>query len=167
MYAHPLRHAKMHILHIYPQQLLRNDWENKKIQKSKNPKMQRTSNTLTIQTFLQDSVDVKSFGFLDFRSFVFRIFGFLGFHDFLIFLIFFLDFWSFEVLIFVVFFCGFAFYLIVVLCFWYTFAVSNVFRRVPKTESFSLHRERGVYCLLELILRFVLQLLQVALLPKL
>ena len=38
IYAHPppLRHAKMNILPIYPEQLLGNDCENLKIQKSKN-----------------------------------------------------------------------------------------------------------------------------------
>ena len=47
-------------------------------------------------------------------------------------------FWIFAIfvfLIFVVFFGGAAFCLFVVLCFWYTFAISTVFLRVPKTES--------------------------------
>ena len=75
-----LRHAEMHILPIYPEQLLGNDCENPKskdlkIQKPKNPKMQRSKN-LKIQESknpkiqkskkLQDYVDVKSFGVLDF-----------------------------------------------------------------------------------------------------
>ena len=50
----------------------------------------------------------------------------------------FLDFWNFGVLDFlicvVVFFC-FVCCSFVVLGFWYTFVVSNVFLRVPKTES--------------------------------
>ena len=69
----PLRHAKMHILPIYPEQLLGNDCENPKIQKSSNPKK------------LQDSVDVNSFGCFAFWS--------LGFLDFWI-----LEFWRFLIL---------------------------------------------------------------------
>ena len=38
----PPRHAKMHILPIYPSQLLGNDCENPKIQKSKNLKIQKS-----------------------------------------------------------------------------------------------------------------------------
>ena len=57
----PVRHAKMHILHIYPEQLLGNDCENRKIQKSKNIKTQKFKK-------MQDSVNIKSFGFLDFGN---------------------------------------------------------------------------------------------------
>ena len=52
-----------------------------------------------------------------------------------------LEFWSFgsfgvwDFLICVVFFCCFVCCLFGLLCFWYTFVVSNVFLRVPKTES--------------------------------
>ena len=48
------------------------------------------------------------------------------------------DFWNFGflgLLIFVVFFSCFVFCLLVVLCCWYTFVVSNVVLRAPKTES--------------------------------
>ena len=71
VYAHPpQRHAKMHILPIYPEQLLGNDCENPKIQESKNLKIQKSKNPKK----MQDSVDVRSFGFLDF--FYFRFLGF-------------------------------------------------------------------------------------------
>ena len=51
-----------------------------------------------------------------------------------------LEFWSFGILEFRIFdmctvFCCFVCCLFVVLCLWYTFVVSNVFLRVPKTES--------------------------------
>ena len=42
MLTPPVRHAKMHILAIYPEQLSGNDCENRKIQKSKNPKVQKS-----------------------------------------------------------------------------------------------------------------------------
>ena len=50
----------------------------------------------------------------------------------------FLDFWIFgflDIWIFAVFFGGFVFCLFVVLCFWCTFAVCNVFFRVLRTQS--------------------------------
>ena len=68
-----LQHANMHILPIYPEQFLGNDCENRKIQKSKSSKIQEPQNPKIKKK--QDSVDVKSFGFLDF----FLIFGFLDF----------------------------------------------------------------------------------------
>ena len=69
---------------------------------------------------------------------VFRFFGILDFWivgilEFLIFLI--LDFWSCQFFDMCSAFCYFVCCLFVVLCFWYTFVVFNVFLRVPKTES--------------------------------
>ena len=74
-----------------------------------------------------------------------------------------LDSWGFEILTIGSVVCGFVFCLIVVLCFWYTFAVSNVFVRVAKTESDSRCTEKAEFT--DYWLRFVLLLL--ALLPKL
>ena len=65
--SRPLRHAEMHFL--CPDIRRATDPEIPKIQKSKNP---------NVQTLLQDSVDVKSFGFLDFRFLDFWNFGFLN-----------------------------------------------------------------------------------------
>ena len=84
----PLRHAKMHILPVYPQQFLGErlrksknpkiqnpkNLKIQKFQKSKNLKIQKTKNP-KIQKKLQDSVDVKSFGFLQFWIFRFLDFG--------------------------------------------------------------------------------------------
>ena len=46
-----------------------------------------------------------------------------------------MEFWISECFVFVVFFCFFVFCLLAVLWLWYTFVVSNVFLRAPKTES--------------------------------
>ena len=55
-----------------------NDCKNPKIQKSKNPKLQQSKN----RNVLQDSVDVKSFGFLDCSILDFLYFWIVGILDF-------------------------------------------------------------------------------------
>ena len=63
IYAHPLLHAKMQILPIFSIAVIR-----QRLRKSKNPEIQKSKHP-KIQKQLQDSIDVKSFGFFDFLIF--------------------------------------------------------------------------------------------------
>ena len=77
-----------------------------------------------------------------------------------------MGFWSSRFLICIVLFCCFACCFSVVLGFWYTFVVSNVLLRVPKTESDFRCIEKAEFIdYSRLKIRFVLLLL--ALLPQL
>ena len=91
MLTSPPRHAEMHILPIYPQQLSGSD---ERLQKSKTPKLQarfRRFEKLWIFGFL----DVWLFGCLDFWIFRFLEFWIFGFLDCFFF---FFDFWVFGFL---------------------------------------------------------------------
>ena len=97
--------------------------EKRKIPESKSPKFQKSKTKNP--KFITSTESCNKIGFLEFSIFRFLDFWIFGF----------LDVRSFGFLVFVVFSGGFVFCLFVVFCFWYTSAVSNVFLRVPKTES--------------------------------
>ena len=94
----PTARVRMHILPIYPEQLLGNDCQNPRIQKSKTPKTQKIqkSKTFHIYGILHCFLDFWILGFLFFLDFWilgFLDFGIFGFLDFGIF-----GFWDFWIL---------------------------------------------------------------------
>ena len=81
----PLRHAKIHILPIYPYWLLGNDCENPNVQKSKNPKIKNPEIVARFRRCKKFWIfgvgDFWIFRFWDFWNFLFLAFWRLRFFD--------------------------------------------------------------------------------------